>query len=484
MGTQLVDFMNVIGLPRLLKEHIHIEKRQSLYSPDKLSQFMILQNLLGYDRIEGSRPLDQDTLLKEKLNIQNYPDPETFRDELSRYSQETIEELSLVNQRLLDILCKLTEPRYVDLHFDSKVITVYGDQENAKEGYNPHKHGWKSYHLKVCTVEPFGLILAIFLEPGNHVSATDFVGFYKKCLAVVRQNHLVIQNVRLDRGFFSEDNIEAFEGSYIFFEVVAKQYNTIKQWISEYIPEDDFKPFYPDQTVFGASFRFRLDTWNKPRDFIAVKKLMKHEDNGQGILFPKWRYQVICHNQLDMSTKEVWEDYNKRARIELNIRDLDYDHFITKVPTGNFLSNFAYFWHCVLSYNLALIFKTLCTSGTMVKSPLINASKKTHHHTGKACKPFRQNDHAPHWGFPIYRGIGFYQRTIDMAVSKIKSIACLDAYNKLYPYCIGYGAQMKWRGMLSDITIWFKRKISNDIVLQVFIFIEKSMKYFFASHAR
>ena len=357
MAPHLVDFMNVIDLPRLLKEHVNIEKRQSLYSPDKLSQFMILQNLLGYDRIEGSRPLDQDTLLKEKLNIQSYPDPETFRDELLRYTQENIEELFLVNQKLLDIICKLTEARYVDLHFDSKVITVYGNQENAKEGYNPHKHGRKSYHLKICTMEPFGLILAICLEPGNHVSSTDFVGFYKKCLAAVPQNHLVIQNVRLDRGFFSEDNIEAFEGSYIFFELVAKQYKTIKQWIREYIPEQDFKPFYPDLTVFGASFCFRLDTWDKPRDFIVVKKLIKHEDNGQGILFPKWRYQVICHNQLDISPKQIWEDYNKRARIELNIRDLDYDHFITKVPTGNFLSNFAYFWHCVLSYNLALILK-------------------------------------------------------------------------------------------------------------------------------
>ncbi|MDY6853905.1 MAG: hypothetical protein SWO11_04225 [Thermodesulfobacteriota bacterium] len=54
---------------------------------------------------------------------------------------------------------------------------------------------------------------------------------------------------------------------------------------------------------------------------------MNQEKNEQLPLFSKWRYQIICHNQLDMTPKEVWEDYNKRARIELNIRDLDYDHF-------------------------------------------------------------------------------------------------------------------------------------------------------------
>jgi hypothetical protein len=94
---------------------------------------------------------------------------------------------------------------------------------------------------------------------------------------------------------------------------------------------------YPDQTIYGASFSFCLDSWEKPRDFVLIRKLVSHEDNGKGMLFPKWQYQVICQNQLDMSHKEVWEHYNQWARIELNVRDLDYEHFITKVPTGEVL---------------------------------------------------------------------------------------------------------------------------------------------------
>jgi len=91
----------------------------------------------------------------------------------------------------------------------------------------------------------------------------------------------------------------------------------------------------------------------------VIPKLVGRENKGQCILFRKWHYQGICHNQLDMSPKELWEDYNKWARIELTIRDLDYDHFITKVPIGESGSNCAYFCHCVLSYNLVLIFKTI-----------------------------------------------------------------------------------------------------------------------------
>ena len=375
MGPHLVDFMKVIGLPTFLKDHLDIEKRESLYSPDKLSQLLILQNILGYDRIEGSRPLNQDSIMKQKLEVKNYPDPETFRDELQKYDEHNMEQLFFINLKVLNVLCRLAEPQYVDLHFDAKVITVYGDQEGAEEGYNPHKPGRKSYHLKVCTIEPFGFILAIQLEPGNSVSSTGFIEFYKNSLSAIPQNHFVVQNVRLDRGFFGEDNIKAFEGDYLFFEVVAKKYSSIKCFINS-IAEEDFEPFYPDETIYGASFSLCLNSWERPRDFVVVRKLVGHEDNGQGMLFPKWHYQVICHNQLDMSPKEVWEDYNQRARIELNIRDLDYDHFITKVPTGRFLSNFAYFWHCVLSYNLVLIFKNFVLTGEWSKYRLSTLRKK------------------------------------------------------------------------------------------------------------
>jgi len=389
MGPQLVDFMKVIELPKFLKDHVQIEKRQSLYSPDTLSQLLILQNILGYDRIEASRPLDQDGIMKQKLKIKDYPDPETFRDELQKYEQHNMEQLFFVNLKVLNVLCRLTEPQYVDLHFDSKVITVYGDQQGAEEGYNPHKPGRKSYHLKVCTIEPFGFILAIQLEPGTSVSSTGFIEFYKNSLAAVPHNHFVVQNVRLDRGFFSEDNIRAFEGDCLFFEVVAKKYSSIKRFIDS-IAEEDLEAFYPDETIYGASFSFCLDSWEKPRDFVVVRKLVGHEDNGQGMLFPKWHYQVICHNQVDMSPQEVWEDYNQRARTELNIRDLDYDHFITKVPTGIFLSNFAYFWHCVLSYNLVLIFKNFLLTGewskcrlSTLRKKLINVPGRLVNHSGK-----------------------------------------------------------------------------------------------------
>ncbi len=195
-------------------------------------------------------------------------------------------------------------------------------------------------------------------------------------MLAIPQNRFVLRTVGLDSGFFGQDNINALEGDCMFFEVVAKKYSNIKHWISECIPEEDFEPIYPGEEIYGASFSFYLKSWDKPYEFVVIKRAINHDDKGQGMLFAQWRYQVICNNQPDMTPREVWEDYNKRAKIELIIRELDYDHFITKVPTGDFLSNVAYFWHCVLAYNLMLFFKNFALPVDWSKCRLSTLRKK------------------------------------------------------------------------------------------------------------
>lgn len=375
MSTELVDFLSVIGLLDFFNQHVRVNKRQCDYLPDTLFRLLILQNLLGIDRIENSRILNQDQVLLRKLGLKRYPDPSTLRDELGRYTGSNMEQLLLVNRELLGVLTQLTPAQEVDLHFDAKIITVYGDQEQAKVGHNPHKPGRKSYHLKVCTLEPFGMIVAIELQAGNAISGTEFVKFYKKCVAAVPQSHFPIRTVRLDSGFFGDDIIKAFESDFVFFEVAVKKSPDLKKWIAEFVPEGDYQPFNAADTIEGAPFTYRCKSWDKPRDFVVVRKLVA-EANGQQTLLPQWRYQVICDNNPDLSPKETWEDYNRRARCELDIRDLDYDHFVTSVPTGEFLSNFAYFWCCVLSFNLMVIFRLFALPVEWVKARTSTLRKK------------------------------------------------------------------------------------------------------------
>ena len=45
-------------------------------------------------------------------------------------------------------------PQLADLFFDSKVITIYRDQEGAKDDYNPQKNGLKN---SVCILAQIGV---------------------------------------------------------------------------------------------------------------------------------------------------------------------------------------------------------------------------------------------------------------------------------------------------------------------------------------
>ena len=118
MAPQLVDFLNALGIKKLFEEEVRIHKRKSRYSPSCLSELLILQNILGYDRIESSRILSLDGHYQKKLGINGYPDPETFRNELQRYTPENINQLFIVNKRLLNLLAKQQYP-LIGLSFQS-----------------------------------------------------------------------------------------------------------------------------------------------------------------------------------------------------------------------------------------------------------------------------------------------------------------------------------------------------------------------------
>jgi hypothetical protein len=117
-GPQIIDFVKVTGLERSLREHVQIDKRHSVYRSATLSQLLVLQNILGYGRMENNRRLDQDMILKAKLGLERYPDFKTFRDELEKYTEENIGQLFLVNEDLLHVLTLVAGPQEVDLHYD------------------------------------------------------------------------------------------------------------------------------------------------------------------------------------------------------------------------------------------------------------------------------------------------------------------------------------------------------------------------------
>jgi len=61
------------------------------------------------------------------------------------------------------------------LDLDSTVLTVYGKQEGARVGYNPHKRGKRSYHPLLCFIAETGDYLYGKLRRGDAASATGLI---------------------------------------------------------------------------------------------------------------------------------------------------------------------------------------------------------------------------------------------------------------------------------------------------------------------
>lgn len=72
----------------------------------------------------------------------------------------------------------------------------------------------------------------------------------------------------------------------------------------------------------------------------------------------KYAYHVYVTN-LPLKPFNIWKFYNGRARVELIIKELKHDYFLTKIPTRSFRANQAHFHLLMFAYNLINWFKRL-----------------------------------------------------------------------------------------------------------------------------
>ncbi|MBI4802032.1 MAG: transposase [Elusimicrobia bacterium] len=83
---------------------------------------------------------------------------------------------------------------------DSVVIVIYGKQAGARVGYNPKKHGRRSYHPIFCFEAHFQEFWHGSLRPGDAGASTGAVPFIKRCLVKVPKEYIgaTLDTIRTD----------------------------------------------------------------------------------------------------------------------------------------------------------------------------------------------------------------------------------------------------------------------------------------------
>jgi len=181
-----------------------------------------LQNDPGYQKIK---------------DITRVPDESTLRNFLALIcDQKALDQLPLVNQELLSLKAKCDKPREVWLDIDDSVLTVFGKQEGSKNGYNPRYHGRPSYKVKVAFISGTCELVNARLYSGNIASNGQFMEFLEETLAILTAHNIIVKGIRMDKGFFDEDNFAYLETQGIEYICKAKLTGTMRKVIKHLRP--------------------------------------------------------------------------------------------------------------------------------------------------------------------------------------------------------------------------------------------------------
>ena len=360
-GMWLIQrFCNKLGLKRMLQRHVRTGFRQGPYQSAELFLALLYAIIMGLRRINKTEILQYNGAFLEMLGLERFPDQATLRRFLKRLSPKAIRQLGRFHDSLRAHLFALPSlPSTLVFDIDSVVITVYGKQQGAQVGYNPKKHGRRSYHPIFCFEAHHQEFWHGMFRPGKAGAATGARSFIQACLDKVPSTIARIRiRFRMDSGFYGRPVVEFLDGTKCGYVIVAKEYSTIKKRARS------CRFHALDNGWEVAEFRDKIHHgWDKLHRFVVVRRPIPEDpaEAGQLKLFKdkKYVYHVFVTN-LDLDPWRVYLFYNPRATIEKNNREMLYDYPLGKIPTDSWTANVAFFQLMLLAVNLVHWFKRLC----------------------------------------------------------------------------------------------------------------------------
>jgi len=116
------------------------------------------------------------------------------------------------------------------LTFDSSVLPRYGEQEGAKKGYNPAKHGRPSHNPLLAFLNRSKYVIHLWNRSGNVASWNNIVAFFADSYERVR-THIKVRGVIADSGFYLKQFIEKLEEERLAYIIAVRLVRPIQRQI-------------------------------------------------------------------------------------------------------------------------------------------------------------------------------------------------------------------------------------------------------------
>lgn len=341
-----VTYLRKVGLPAFCDGPLGLDKRVRLYTISQLVLLMVTAIVVGVERLSQVRLFAGDAVVRRVLKLPRLPVHKTLFGLLRRFDEAACERLSAFSRAEVVRHLRRSQRKSLLVDLDSTVVTVYGSQEGAAVGYNPHKGGRKSYHPLLCIVGRWALMGQ--LRPGNTHPGSGAGPFLQRCLEALGELARSRLIVRADAAWCSEavfSRLEAEGASYI---IVARATAAVKRKL---VAKAHWRTL--EGGIQVGSFHLALDGWSRTRRLCAVRTPVAEGASPQGKLFDEsgYTYQLLV-TDLAHPAERVWRLYNGRANAENVIKELKGGFNLDKPPTGSWRANEAYLQLCLVAYNL------------------------------------------------------------------------------------------------------------------------------------
>jgi len=245
-----------------------------------------------------------------------------------------------INFKLFRKLLRKSKLKSITIDIDSSVVNVEGHQEGAGKGYNPKKPGNRCYNLQFAFCDEIKAYLTGYVRSGDTYTANGAAEMIKEIVTHLKDEGLEI-TFRMDSGYFDDAILETIESLGCTYVIKGKGYPTLVEQVTD------------PSLVFVTSAAGRETT-----ELVTALNTWKEDSKQLSFLEgDAYDYFFFVTNDMELSSEEVVEFYEKRGNCENYIKEAKYDMAVGHLLLQSFWANEAIFQLMMLAYNLFLLFK-------------------------------------------------------------------------------------------------------------------------------
>lgn len=351
----VVKFLHRLNVTGIINESVDHERGATALYDAVDAIFLPLVAIIGGARsIRAIVTIWSDSVLCRAAGWLNIPDETTFGRLFRTFSQRHVADMEVLNHRLRGKVwrkalragkSKVSVAPCKIIDVDSTVKTVYGSQEGAAKGYNPHKRGAVSYHPLLAFCVETKEILQGWLRCGNAYTSNGIVEFTKQLLAHFPNRTRIL--FRGDSGFFVGSLFDLLDAGGHGYLVKVKL-----KGLAKLMNGQRWEPV-PGQVGWEQCLFFhQCTTWSTARLFVAVRQEKPVASTKQATLFEVKQYDYFCYVSTDNDDPwTVHKQYGQRATCETWIEEAKNQTALAQIKTDDFWANSVLFQSAILAYN-------------------------------------------------------------------------------------------------------------------------------------